>query len=105
MANVKFLRGTQANLDTLINGNGNRFTEGAFYLTTDTDRLYVAQAADELVLLNSIVKHVPNVAALANVDASAVGDFYYADSENVLCVRKAGGWQQINKNTTIASTN
>lgn len=105
MANVKFLRGTQANLNTLIGGSGNRFTEGAFYLTTDTDRLYVAQAADELVLLNSIVKHVANMTALEALSTYEVGDFYYLDSENILCVRTATGWKQINKNTTLVADN
>jgi hypothetical protein len=37
MSNVKFLRGTQAKLDSLTS-----FQEGAFYLTSDTDRLYFA---------------------------------------------------------------
>lgn len=104
MANVKFLRGTQANLNTLIGGSGNRFTEGAFYLTTDTDRLYVAQSASELVLLNSIVKHVSDVDHLPSSPSIVeVGDFYYAESENILCVRTSAGWQQINRNTTIVS--
>lgn len=103
MANVKFLRGTQTNLNTLINGSGNRFTEGAFYLTTDTDRLYVAQSASELVLLNSIVKHVANETALNAISDYEVGDFYYLDSENILCVRTATGWKQINKNTTLSA--
>lgn len=105
MANVKFLRGTQANLNTLIGGTGNRFTEGAFYLTTDTDRLYVAQAADELVLLNSIVKHISNMTALEALTTYEVGDFYYIDSDNILCVRTATGWKQINKNTTLVADN
>ena len=34
MANVKFLKGTQEKFNTLSS-----FTDGAFYLTTDTDRL------------------------------------------------------------------
>ena len=49
MDNVRFLKGTQANLNVKINGTGDRFQAGAFYLTTDTDRLYFAQTASELV--------------------------------------------------------
>ena len=51
MANVMFKRGTQSALQTLID-NKSTFTEGTFYLTTDSDRLYFAQSASELVLLN-----------------------------------------------------
>lgn len=44
MANVKFLKGTQSKFNTLSS-----FTDGAFYLTTDTDRLYFAQSETECV--------------------------------------------------------
>jgi hypothetical protein len=37
MANVSFKRGLQSNLDKLTS-----YIDGAFYLTTDTDRLYFA---------------------------------------------------------------
>lgn len=103
MANVRFLKGTQSALNTLIEGSGDRYIEGAFYLTSDTDRLYVAQSASNLVLLNSIVKHVASVSALPAFNSStvAVGDFYYAEAENVLCTKRAGqsAWTQINKDT------
>jgi hypothetical protein len=36
---LKFLTGVQANLNTLITNGG--ATEGAFYLTSDTHRLYI----------------------------------------------------------------
>ena len=110
MANVRFLKGTQSSLNTLIGGSGDRYIEGAFYLTSDTDRLYVAQSASELVLLNSIVKHVASVSALPAFANAEVGDFYYAESENVLCTKRAGqtAWTQINKDTNnriVNSTN
>lgn len=97
MANVSFLRGTQAKLDKLTS-----FTEGAFYLTTDSDRLYFAQSASELVHLNHNVIHVASVASLPAIATAHVGDFYYALSENVLCTKAAEGnnaWTQINKNS------
>ena len=53
MANVKFKRGSQASLNTLIQGGV--FDDGCFYLTSDTDRLYVAQSANELVELNKVL--------------------------------------------------
>lgn len=98
MANVSFLRGTQSKLDTLL-AAGSGYTEGAFYLTTDSDRLYFAQSATELVHLNHNVIHVANVAALPAVASATEGDFYYAKEENVLCTKVNGAWKQINKDT------
>lgn len=96
MANVSFLRGTQAGLDKLTS-----FTEGAFYLTTDSDRLYFAQSSTELVHLNHNVIHVDSISKLPPIAEATVGDFYYAIAENVLCTKSAGyaQWVQINKNT------
>ena len=99
MANVMFKRGSQSALQTLITGG--TFTEGTFYLTTDSDRLYFAQSASELVLLNHQVIHVASVSQLPSLATATVGDFYYAVAENVLCTKSATGtdWVQINKNT------
>ena len=62
MANVKFKRGSQASLNTLIQGGV--FDDGCFYLTSDTDRLYVAQSANELVELNKSITVVSSIAKL-----------------------------------------
>jgi hypothetical protein len=53
MSNVKFLRGEQSKLNNLTS-----FVEGAFYLTSDTDRLYFAQSNNELVYLNRYIATV-----------------------------------------------
>ena len=100
MANVMFKRGTQSALQTLID-NKSTFTEGTFYLTTDSDRLYFAQSASELVLLNHQVIHVESVSKLPPIAEATVGDFYYAVAENVLCTKSttSAQWVQINKNT------
>ena len=100
MANVSFLRGTQSNLDALLS-QGSGYTEGAFYLTTDSDRLYFAQNDKELVHLNHNVIQVTNIASLPSLAEANVGDFYYAIAENVLCTKNANNptWIQINKNT------
>lgn len=100
MANVMFKRGTQSALQNLID-NRSTFTEGTFYLTTDSDRLYFAQSASELVLLNHQVIHVASVNDLPSIASATVGDFYYAIAENVLCTKSAtsASWVQINKNT------
>lgn len=103
MANVQFKRGSQQSLETLLakQGIAGSYVEGAFYLTTDSDRLYFAQSDKELVHLNHNVIHVAQIKDLPALADAVVGDFYYCIAENVLCTKKAGGteWVQINKNT------
>ena len=62
MANVMFKRGSQSALQGLIDKKS--FTEGTFYLTTDSDRLYFAQSDSGLVHLNHNVIHVSGVSSL-----------------------------------------
>lgn len=96
MANVSFKRGTAANLAKL-----STYTDGCFYLTSDTNRLYVAQSASNLVELNKSIEIVANVAALPKTNV-ADGQFYYAQEENILCVYKSTEdpkWIQINPDT------
>ncbi len=116
MANVMFKRGTQAKLSSLKS-----FVDGAFYLTTDTDRLYVAQSSTELVELNKSITIVNDVGDLPSTTAVtdtavkgadvAVGQFYYvkagasSKSGNVLAVCSAISaegaitWTQVNPDT------
>lgn len=82
MANVHFKRGTQAALNTLMAGSGNRYEDGSFYLTTDTDRLYVAQSATELVELNKSITVVSSIAQLPTTGVE-VGQFYYVSGTNL----------------------
>lgn len=93
-----FKRGTQANLNALIKANG-PYEDGAFYLTSDTDRLYVAQSVNELVELNksiTIVKKQSELPAKAVVEE---GQFYYLSDDNILCIYSGGDWVQINPDT------
>lgn len=122
MANVLFKRGSQSALNALINqASGNNpqpvFSDGCFYLTTDTDRLYVAQSATELVELNKSIGTVSSVSALRAIPKGEVevGQFMYVmpgatDTENIqlgnilaVCVSKdANGnpeWKQVNPDT------
>lgn len=119
MANVMFKRGTQAALNAL-----NGFTDGCFYLTTDTDRLYVAQSANELVELNKSITIINNVSSLPtstsdvkgqngkelNGSEVEVGQFYYikaganSKSGNILAVCSSIengtiNWTQVNPDT------
>lgn len=100
MANVGFLRGSQANLNTLMTGKTG-IKEGSFYLTNDTNRLYFGKSATELVALN---EGVITVAAIADLPSGAdlsneIGHFYYATAENILCVYNGSQWVQINPDT------
>ncbi len=91
--NLKFLRGLQASLPTTG-------TDGYFYLTTDTHRLYTS-VDGKVVPVNEGVVTVANIAALNDVAANA-GDFFYATEENVLCVYNGQGFIQINAQKTLA---
>lgn len=93
MSNVSFLRGLHASLPA-----AGKAINGAFYLTTDSHRLYVGDENKNLIDLN---KYIITVAKLADLNAAdgQVGDFYYAEAENALVLRKADGWHLINKDT------
>ena len=118
--NVGFKRGSQSSLNTLKNGSGNRFSEGTFYLTNDTDRLYYAQSATELVELNKSIHIVDDLDDLPLTTATTttaikgseveVGQFYYVKagansvSGNILAVCSAISngnitWTQVNPDT------
>ncbi len=106
-AKVRFLAGTQASIATLIS-NGDAI-EGAFYLTNDTHRLYVGRqvsgSTDVIpVPVNEGINFVTSVPDLPTPATSAekvdtAGHFYYASSENVLCVYNGKNWVQINPDT------
>ena len=92
--NVSFLKGTQSKLNGLTS-----YQAGAFYLTEDTDRLYFAQSASELVYLNKYITTVATKDNLPALSSVQVGDFYYVASGNILCTKAtdaADAWTQIN---------
>lgn len=96
MAQVMFKRG----LSTALPKTG--LVEGAFYLTTDTDKLYICNDGNKLSLLNQVVHNVANIDALPAIADAAVGEFYYCVDENVLATKKAtadASWTQINTDT------
>ena len=96
MAQVMFKKG----LSTALPKTG--LVEGAFYLTTDTDKLYICNDGNTLSLLNQVVHSVANIHALPKIADAAVGEFYYCLEENVLATKKAAAdesWTQINADT------
>lgn len=98
MANVSFKRGLQADLP-----NSN-IVDGAFYLTTDTNRLYVGGANDKLELLNQSIKFYTydQVFSENSTVPKVEGQFYYLSDKNILCTfaktktNPDGEWVQIN---------
>lgn len=98
MANVSFKRGLQADLP-----NSN-IVDGAFYLTTDTNRLYVGGANNKLELLNQSIKFYTydQVFSEHSTVPKVEGQFYYLSDKNILCTfaktktNPDGEWVQIN---------
>ena len=122
MANLQFLRGTQAKLNDIKNkvAGAASVQDGAFYLTTDTSRLYVGQGSDLVELNKSVTtvkeltdlpKNIRNASGEVTVRVVEDGQFYYVSDINVLCVysekingttgKKEDSWTQINPNTRL----
>lgn len=93
---VNFYKGKQEDFAKISSGN---YVAGAFYLTTDTERLYFANTDSSILDLNQYITIVESVSALSYLTKPAEhGDFYYCELENVLCYYD-NGWKQININT------
>lgn len=111
MANVAFKRGLAANLPSAGNA-----VDGVFYLTTDTNRLYVGNADKNVVDLNRYIKVVNSTAMLypstgVTNEGLAAGDFVWVSGGNMLlvCVDPKGTtlqntWTQINPPDTDSDT-
>lgn len=105
MANLLFIRGLHQNLPV------NSAVDGAFYLTTDTHRLYAGiNSSDtgktELVDLNQYIQVVSTTQELYSLKSVEPGDFAYVETGNILAIYKYVGkpeldydWVQINPNT------
>lgn len=91
MANVSFKRGLSTALSNVA------VEDGVFYLTTDTNRLYVGQGSN-LAELNQSVTTYATWADMEENAPKQKGQFYYAIQENVLAcyLPELNKWQQIN---------
>lgn len=97
MANVMFKRG----LSTALPATG---VDGTFYLTTDTNRLYVCNAKNELVELNQSINTVPTLGDLPSGTSGAQkGQYYYVSGSNVLAYYDGTQWKQINPDTKLTA--
>lgn len=98
---VMFKLGTQAKIDKMITDKTG-YSVGTFYLTKDSDRLYVGQATG-LKLLNKSVQVVETEAGLESLTASwgtdalsHKDDLAYISGKNILAYFNGTGWTQIN---------
>ena len=98
MANVMFKRG----LSTALPATGNA---GSFYLTTDTNRLYVCNTeGGALVELNQSINTVETIGQLPTGTTGAQkGQYYYVSGSNVLAYYDGTQWKQINPDATLVN--
>lgn len=99
---VMFKFGTQASVNEILAGTKN-YQVGTFYLTSDSDRLYVGQAGG-LKLLNKSVRVIQNEAELESLTTKHPDDFVYLSKENILAVYNGTKWTQINPDTDTVVT-
>lgn len=93
--NLKFLRGLQSALPTAG-------TDGYFYLTTDTHRLFTS-IDGKVVPVNEGVTTVADLNALTSITGANAGEFFYCTKENILCVYNGQTFVQINPDTGVTS--
>ena len=93
-ANLGFTLGLESSLASITSA-----VDGLFYLTSDTHRLFIGDKDGHLSPVNQGVISVDNVASLPTTGEQ--GQFYYAEAENILCVRSGSQWVQINPNTYL----
>ena len=118
--NVQFFSGTQTDLTPYIKGT-TEAVEGAFYLTTDTQKLYVGRknSTDNKVYAVQVSRGVTFVATSGDLPSATAndieeGELYYITTTNVLAALKEKlpsttpktyEWVQINPPTGINSVN
>lgn len=107
---VKFKLGLQTKIDEYLRG-GTGWEVGTFYLTSDSNRLYVGQA-DGIQLLNKVVQVYSSLDQLPSASQAHEGDFAYisgsstntdgngnAGKGNILAYFNGNQWIQINYST------
>lgn len=105
--NVMFKRGAQADLQKYILGT-TQAVEGSFYLTSDTNRLYIGKKDSDNKIkafpVNQGVISVDSIGSLPNAANAEAGQFYYVSGANILCVHNGKQWVQINPDTNTYIT-
>ena len=108
MPNVGFKMGAQTALDDLLKNGG--AVPGTFYLTSDTNRLYIGKDDGSIKPVNAGIITVTNTSNLPDVTSltkeekdKLAGNYYYASEQNILCVFNGANWVQINSVITNSS--
>lgn len=102
---ILFKHGLQTNLDKMrTQGDAlyGKATPGAFYLTSDTHRLYVGNDSGLPVPVNEGIVTYANLAAAQAAITNAkdnAGQFIFLTQEGILAVSNGKEWVQINNNT------
>ena len=87
-SNVRFLQGSQAALDELrastLQNRKEKVIDGAFYLTNDTNRLYIGRKDGDLEAINEGIFKISSISELPDLNTEAhpdlfVGQFYYIE--------------------------
>ena len=106
---ITFLQGSQTALNALRTSGA--ATEGAFYLTNDSRRLYIGEATADgtKVIPQPVNQGVISYATVAEITALTgndiiPGQFYYGEDKNIICVYSGGKWVQINPDTTLKTS-
>lgn len=102
---VNFKRGTSEKLEALKTTN--KIQEGTFYLTTDTNRLYVGcRDASNKIIADELNKTIREIDTFENLGAATIANlnqFYYCIGENILAYCRKNdnsyNWVQINPDT------
>lgn len=99
MANVMFKKGPSSRVPYTSGA-----IEGAFYLTEDTNKLYVGTSEGKAVLVGKQITTIPSLTVNPNtgkydLPAGHQDEFLYIEDENIFAVWKDGVWVQINQNT------
>lgn len=103
--NVGFKYGPQSGLRTVMTEK--KVVPGTFYLTSDTNRLYIGKTTELIAPINEGVIKVATVNDLPkdadSKDTGIIGSFYYVEDGNILCVFNGSKWVQINPDTTVTN--
>lgn len=94
---LMFLRGLQSAINTMTSS-----IDGAFYLTEDSNRLYIGAGEGKApIALNRDIGIVNSVQDLPSAPPAADKDFYYCRTENVLAFYDGNTrqWAQVNPNS------
>lgn len=112
MPNVGFKMGTQDSLNALLKlGKDAGAANGTFYLTSNTNRLYIGKADGSIAPVNAGIITVDRVSPQTgdpgdytylptSGSKEVVGNYYYATQDNILCVYNGQQWVQINSVVT-----